>query len=103
MDHAVIDERSLFLAHHIAARLRQRPVLWKRARANVALWGDSPEHGVRVWRNLIELPPEDILRIYTEDSEKGRQIRQSAPFAGVLDPSERTRLFRQFGNAKSGS
>jgi len=103
MDHRELDDRSLFLAHQIAARLRQRPELWAHPRANIERWGDSPAKDIRFSREMMTRPAEEILAAYTEDSEEGRRIRQSAPFAGVLSPKERIALFKRFRDDPSAA
>lgn len=102
-DHRLIDERSLWLARIIAERLRERPELWEKPRSFVERFRHDQCHGARIWRKIMQKPPEVILAMYLRDDEKGRQIRQSAPFAGVLDPIERARLFKQFRDEKIGA
>lgn len=94
LHHQQIDERSRRLAETIADRLRQRPELLAVARDNMTRW--SP--GVRnraAWERLLDLPLEEMLAIYQGDSERGRDLRQDAPFAGILSPRERLEWLRQ--------
>lgn len=100
MDHQLLDERSLWLAKHIAQRLREKPELWEKPCAFVKRFSHDQCHGARIWRKIMQKPPEVILAMYLRDDEKGRQIRQSAPFAGVLGFDERDRLCAEFWRIK---
>ncbi|WP_241419909.1 hypothetical protein [Acidiphilium multivorum] len=42
---------------------------------------------------------ESCIAAMTEDTEAGRQRRQSAPFAGLLPPRERERLLREWSTS----
>ena len=96
--HRVAEERSLALHHEVARRLRARPELLDRARARVELWareGEISPRWVAAWRDLLSQPLETVLTAITEDDEHTRSLRQTSPFAGVIDPRTRWEILRE--------
>jgi hypothetical protein len=57
----------------------------------------KPPSWVHEWRALLQRPWTEIAAIITEPSETGARLRQSSPFAGVLTPAERARIYEAFG------
>lgn len=96
--HRLAEARSLAYHRVIAARLVARPELVEGARARMVEWGErrtlSNEY-VRRWLALLDGPRERLLELLVEDSEDARALRQSSPFAGVLDPRERRAIHRR--------
>ena len=96
MHHALLDRRSLMMHRLIAERLRANPALLETARANMARW-NCPERGWwREWTAILEQPLDEILTILERDDEEGCRLRQSSPFAGILNPQEVWKLKREF-------
>jgi hypothetical protein len=98
--HDRLERRSLALHQAIADKLRQHPELLSIALDNIERW--SQRHGraqpyLDTWRQILGLPFPELLDLIEEDSPRMTQLRQSTPFAGVLDPSERWRIYDTFG------
>lgn len=99
--HEKIDQRSLALARAVADKLKRHPRLYAIGRENIRRWiqasGGCPLPAHLEWQAILEhRTPEDVLRLLTEDSEEGRRLRQSNPFAGVLDAHERWAVLRDY-------
>ena len=94
--HRLAEARSLAAHRVIAARLLADPGLLEQARARVDAWlTEEPctHHYAVDWRELLAADVESVARAIAEDSERGRTLRQSTPFAGVLGPRERWQLW----------
>jgi len=48
------------------------------------------------WEALLKKPWPELAAAITELSESGARLRQSSPFAGVLTPAERRRVYEAF-------
>ena len=99
MPHDRLERRSLSLHRAIAEKLRQNPELLAIARDNLHRWmqkgGRSTPYWEQ-WREILKRPLEEILAAIVEDSPRMTELRQSAPFAGILDPKERWRIYDTF-------
>jgi hypothetical protein len=96
--HRLAEARSLAAHRVIAARLLADPALLEQARARVSAWlAEQPctHRYAEDWRELLAGDVEAVVRAIADDSERGRTLRQSTPFAGVLDPRERWRLWAE--------
>ncbi|MFO7561753.1 MAG: hypothetical protein R6X02_03865 [Enhygromyxa sp.] len=94
--HRLAEARSLAAHRVIAARLLGDPALLEQARARVEAWlteGAGAHRYAQAWRELLAGDVEAVARAIVEDTERARALRQSTPFAGVLDPRERWRLW----------
>lgn len=98
--HRLAEARSLAAHRVIAERLTRSPELLDMARARVEGWlresSSIRPHGkiwAEAWRELLAGEPGAVARAIVDDSERGRALRQSTPFAGALDPRERWRLW----------
>ncbi len=99
MPHDRLERRSLALHRAIAAKLRVRPELLSIARENIERWsrrGGRSQPYLDTWRAILDRPLEEILQVIVEDSPRMTDLRQSAPFAGVLDPRERWHVYDTF-------
>jgi len=83
------------LAYHqaIAPRLR-RPIV-EEAQRKLARWReegrlDGPH--AEAWEELLARPIEEIREAIVQDDERGRDLRQSSPLAGLLSEQERRKL-----------
>jgi len=99
MPHDRIERRSLALHRAISEKLRQQPHLLRIAQDNIERW--SQLHGrsqpyLDAWREILALPLPEILDLIERDSPRMTELRQSTPFAGVLDPRERWRVYDTF-------
>jgi len=96
--HAINEERSLRLHRRVAERLSQDLSLLTAAKAQLQRWqaeGTLAIAYIEAWRALIDGPLPKLLAILTGDSETSRDLRQTTPFAGVLNPRERWALLRR--------
>jgi len=102
--HGRIDRRSIALHRAIAEKLRADPALLDIARQNLDRWslqqGRSQPYW-DAWRELLNLPLEDLLTRMVEDSERMTAMRQATPFAGILSPAERWAIYAEFEPARS--
>lgn len=96
------DRRSLWLHRAIAVRIQADPhAAVALARHNQAIvrhadrlghngrWGDK-------WDRLLDGPLDLLLAELTSTSQYASQLRQTAPFAGLLTPRQRWAIYRDF-------
>jgi len=87
-------QRSLWLAYAVAGRIAQDPPhALELATKNLATM-TSASRGRRSrwleeWAALIDGPIDRLLLDYTSPTPRGRELRQNAPYAGLLSESER--------------
>jgi hypothetical protein len=96
--HRVAEERSIALHEEVARRLRDRPELLDRARARVDRWsrdGSVARCWVEAWSEVLQRPIDEVVQAITDTSEHGRSLRQSSPFAGVIDAKTRWEILRR--------
>jgi hypothetical protein len=97
--HQRIDERSLALHRAIAEKLRGRPDLLEIARENLNRWHDQAGRCrpyLDEWRRILDCPLEDVLAMIVQEGERMTALRQSSPFAGILEPAERWAIYAWF-------
>lgn len=85
------------LAYHrlVARRLDQRLVSdarkrltqWKRSGRIDPRWADA-------WEQILAMSTAQIAKTISADTERGRALRQTSPFAGALNAHERRRVVR---------
>jgi hypothetical protein len=89
--HRTAELTSLALHREVARRLRADPSRvalareWLRTRGN-------PSSCAR-WAELLAGPLEALCALLEADTEEARELRQSTPFAGVLDAPTRLRIW----------
>lgn len=96
--HRLSEERSVEYHRIIAARLRRDANILDNARARVRRWLSTPDcvpPYARRWAEILDGDVETIVAFLTERSELADELRQSSPFAGVLRPDERWRVWRE--------
>lgn len=96
--HALAEERSIAAHRFIAARLREDPRLLTAARSRVERWlQDGVVHPVyaKAWHDLLRGPEERLFQVLVDPGERARALRQTTPFAGVIDPRTRWRIWRE--------
>lgn len=92
--------RSLWLHRAIAARIQLDPSRARAlARTNLATVraADSNGHSevwTRRWSEFVDGPVDVLLGVLTSTSLDASQLRQTAPFAGLLTPRERWAVYR---------
>jgi hypothetical protein len=95
--HKLALERSLAFHREIARRLVADPAVLERARLRVKDWlaqtPDRPYAGA--WSKVLAGDVESVAAFLVDRNELAEELRQSSPFAGVLDPRERWAIWRQ--------
>lgn len=103
-DHIRIEERSIALHRAVADRIRKNHKLMREAEQNLQRYlqqsfseGKTPTRSLLEWQELLENKSlEEILEFMVSDSERARRMRQSSPFAGILSPQERWRIYEAY-------
>lgn len=87
--HQQIDRRSAAMARAIVDKIDRDPQRrgLQKARAVCQRWfQERPHRATGEWLALLEKPWEEIRQLLLEESERGRRLRQSDPFCGILSP-----------------
>ena len=95
--HKLAAERSLALHRVIARRLVRDPAVLENARQRVKYWlAETPDRPfAREWRRILAGDAESVAAFLGDRSELAEELRQSSPFAGVLDARERWGIWRE--------
>lgn len=104
--HERIDQRSLALHRAVAEKLRAQPSLLEIARDNLKRWAPTAGRStpwLDEWTRILDLPLEQMLQLLGEEGEQMTALRQSSPFAGVLDPQERWAIYARFERSPADS
>lgn len=104
--HADIDRRSLEMARRIVERIDNDPARkgLEKARSVCERWSRiNPQPCVEKWQRLLGKDWQNIRSVLLDESEKGCEMRQNSPFCGVLRPSERWEVYREFRNHEKRS
>jgi hypothetical protein len=83
------------LAYHRAVARRLGPRVVRDARVQLNRWrreGKIDERHADRWDSVLSRPIDQIARVLSQDSQTGRDLRQSSPFTGVLSEPERRRV-----------
>lgn len=102
--------RSLWIAFAIAGRIVEDPsTAISVARRQLDRMRSSVRGQARKWLEewdeLLRGPVDEMLVAYTSRSPKGRELRQNAPFAGLLSQAERVHVlekWRDFDRLRTG-
>lgn len=91
--HNVAAHRSLMFHRVIAERLTADAL----AEAMHTVWKWRSQHKLDPyyadeWEKVLDLPLADVRAVITEQSDRGRDLRQNSPFAGALSEPERRRI-----------
>jgi hypothetical protein len=101
--HAVAEDRSLALHAAVAERIRADPSLVERARRRIEDWlthGTVAGVYAEAWREILALPVDEVAQFLEDPGDRARLLRQTSPFAGILDPRTRWAVWRR---ARSGA
>jgi len=104
--HRLAEERSLALHRRIADRLVEDPAVLVRARARVQGWietGNVASYWAQEWDAVLSRSVDEIRALLVDESEYARALRQLTPFAGVVDPRTRWRIWREVRAALEGN
>ena len=96
--HALAEETSLELHRAVAERLRAEPALVERARSRVEGWlreGTAARPVAEAWNAELARPIEELAAFLVEPSQRARDLRQTSPFAGFLEPRTRWEIWRR--------
>ena len=100
LKHRIIEARSLAMHCLIARKIGADRRLLDTARRNLAAWtgryGDSAPRVLGEWHEILDRPWPEIAALITDAGESAVRLRQSSPFAGVLTPAERRRVYEAF-------
>jgi hypothetical protein len=91
--HERAERRSLAYHRVVAKRLRRS--MADEALRVVWTWrehGRIADRYADEWEELLRRPVPEIARAISEDTQRGRDLRQNSPFAGVLSEAERRRI-----------
>ncbi len=91
--HRLSELRGLAYHRTIAPRLR-RPMI-DQAERKLSRWEDAGRIDPRyaaAWREVFELPMDQIRRVISSDDERGRDLRQNSPLAGLISEPERRKI-----------
>jgi len=97
--HRLLEARSLAMHALIAGKLARDPSLLSKPRQNLENWSarwQPPPRWMHEWRQILALPWQQIAALIAEPGERAARLRQSSPFAGVLTPEERSRIYDAF-------
>jgi hypothetical protein len=95
--HRLAELRSIALHEAIGAELLRRPELVQAARDRLLGTADQQvthPHYREAWLALLAEPLEGIVQLIAADTERGRELRQATPFAGLISARERWRIWR---------
>jgi hypothetical protein len=69
-----------------------------RARRKLRRWreeGRIDPRYAQAWEDVLAMPMAQIREVITADDERGRDLRQSSPLAGLLSEPERRRILEE--------
>ncbi len=95
--HRLNDLRSLAIHAVVADRIRAEPGLLERPRARVREWletGSTHPHYAQAWAELLNGPLDQLLALLRDEGERAIALRHCSPFAGIVDPRSRWRIWR---------
>ena len=101
--------RSLWLHQAIARRVVVDPDgTIRRARSNLQRLKATHPRGLAAqrleeWGQLLDGPIDELLEAMTSRSERGIELRQNSPFAGILSERERGRVLNNFRRAHAAA
>lgn len=88
------------LAYHREVARRLNRAMSDEALRRVWKWRDEAKIDPRYadeWESILSQPLTDVRNRITEDSSRGRDLRQNSPFAGMLSEPERRRILEAVG------
>jgi hypothetical protein len=96
--HRLSELRGLAYHRTIAPRLR-RPMI-EDARRQLDRWQRAGKIDPRLsaaWGEVFDLPMAEIRKVITADDQRGRDLRQSSPLAGLISEPERLKILETIG------
>lgn len=99
-DHRILDARSLAMHCKIAQKISKNPELIDIPLRNLERWrhrsGGKPPRYIDEWQRILEQPWPKVAAMISSCSENATRLRQSSPFAGVLNSKERKLIYEAF-------
>lgn len=99
-DHRLLDARSLAMHCKIVHKINKDKSLLTIPQKNLDRWSqNSPDQipqYINDWRRILSQPWPDVAAFISSCTEDAMRLRQSSPFAGVLEPLERKRIYEAF-------
>jgi hypothetical protein len=95
--HLLADERSLELHRAVSERLERDATILEKARARVVDWRRNnlvARPLADAWLEILGRPLPELMAFLIDRGERAQRLRQASPFAGVLDPRTRWRIWR---------
>ena len=99
--HREIEDRSLAMARAIVEKIDADPLCAGLDRAREVCrrwWRKHRSAAIEEWVRILERPWEEVRTVLLDPSERGRRLRQSGPFCGILTPQERWEIYKVFKN-----
>jgi len=101
LKHRIIEARSLAMHCLIARKIGADRRVLDAVRRKLATWIErygegAPPRALGEWREILDRPWPEIAALITDAGESATRLRQSSPFAVVLTPSERRRVYEAF-------
>jgi hypothetical protein len=97
--HQEIDNRSLAMARVIVKKIDDDPEHrgLEVARSVCRRWNRSrTSPAISEWLDILQKPWDQIRSVLLDEGERGKRLRQSSPFIGILSNKERWRIYRRF-------
>jgi|ERR1041385_1026453 hypothetical protein len=90
-------ERSLAFHRVVATRLLSDPTILDTGRQRVRGWmEESPQRPyIKDWAKILAGNSQSVADFLVDRGERAAELRQSSPFAGVLNPRERWRIWNE--------
>jgi hypothetical protein len=92
--HELIDARLFRLVEASVQKIDENPALLRKLSDNVDRWTDPRQQ--KLWRQRLDTPWAVLRARLLAKTEKGAALRQDAPLGGILTPSERLHIMREF-------
>lgn len=86
------------LAYHRALAPRLRRPMVEEAQRKLRRWeeeGRIDPRYAQAWERVFALPMSEIRKAITADDQRGRDLRQNSPFAGLLSEPERRKILEK--------
>ena len=94
--HHQLEQRGLALARAIVEKLDLDPGPGlSRAQQNCSRWlTQRPNEYLQQWSVILQQDWSQIRLLLLSESPEATQLRQNSPFAGILTPQERWKVYR---------